>query len=114
MRPIREVANDDQRRPPETSEDFRYGRFSEALLQSPWRSLQPLVECEGSLIMNPSGLRWKKSTRSSDSANCVQVAFDGSTVQVRDSKAPSGPHLHVSRVAWVAFVSEIKANQIAA
>lgn len=88
--------------------------FSEALLKSAWCSLQPLVECEGSFIMNPAGLRWKKSTRSSDSANCVQVAFDESTVQVRDSKAPSGPHLRISRAAWVAFVSEIKANQIAA
>lgn len=36
---------------------------------------------------------WRKSTRSSDSNTCVEVAFAGPAVGIRDSKNPTGPIL---------------------
>ncbi|PZS11846.1 MAG: hypothetical protein DLM60_23520 [Pseudonocardiales bacterium] len=33
---------------------------------------------------------WRKSTRSTDVANCVEVAFASSVVALRDSKNPAG------------------------
>src|SRR5256885_1499939 len=34
---------------------------------------------------------WRKSTYSSDQANCVEIAFDGPTAAIRDSKSPNTP-----------------------
>jgi hypothetical protein len=36
---------------------------------------------------------WRKSTRSSDTATCVEVTFAGPAVGLRDSKNPTGPIL---------------------
>lgn len=43
--------------------------------------------------LDPAAARWRKSTRSSSSNTCVEVAFAGSTVGLRDSKNPAGPIL---------------------
>ena len=37
-----------------------------------------------------SAARWRKSSRSSESNTCVEIAFAGSTIGVRDSKNPTG------------------------
>ena len=37
-----------------------------------------------------SGARWRKSSRSTDKANCVEVAVAVGAVAVRDSKNPTG------------------------
>lgn len=58
-----------------------------------------------------SGARWHKSSRSSDVANCVEVAFTGPVVAVRDSKNPTGRVLAVSRPAWTSFTAALAAGE---
>ncbi|HEY7223335.1 MAG TPA: DUF397 domain-containing protein [Micromonosporaceae bacterium] len=66
--------------------------------------------------MDTKGLRvdlahavWRKSTRSGPfTDNCVEVAFVGDAIAVRDSKDPSGPVLVFTRGEWDAFVDGAK------
>jgi uncharacterized protein DUF397 len=49
--------------------------------------------------------QWRKSSFSTDQANCVEVAFDGPGVAVRDSKNTSGPVLVFPATTWAAFLT---------
>lgn len=52
-----------------------------------------------------SGAVWRKSSRSSASNQCVEVATNlPGIVGVRDSKDPDGPALAVDPAAFTAFV----------
>ncbi|MGF1425119.1 DUF397 domain-containing protein [Kitasatospora sp. LaBMicrA B282] len=49
---------------------------------------------------------WRKSSHSGGNGACVEVAVPlPATVAVRDSKDPSGPQLHFSPAAWLAFAA---------
>ncbi|MFE7799975.1 DUF397 domain-containing protein [Nocardia sp. NPDC057440] len=51
-----------------------------------------------------SGARWFKSSRSSGTQDCVEIAhLDRGMVGVRDSKNPTGPALVFTPSEWDAF-----------
>jgi hypothetical protein len=52
---------------------------------------------------------FRKSTKSSPNCdNCVEVAFVGEAIAVRDSKNPTGPALIFTSGEWDAFVGGAK------
>jgi hypothetical protein len=62
--------------------------------------------------MNLSHAKWRKSSRSGSSGNCVEVADNlPEVVAVRDSKNPGGPALTFTPAVWQAFVEGAKAGE---
>ncbi len=60
-------------------------------------------------MTNLTGARWRKSTRSGNGNNCVEVANNlPGVVGVRDSKDPTGPALVFGPEAWQAFVTHAR------
>jgi hypothetical protein len=56
-----------------------------------------------------SRAEWQKSSHSSQSGNCVEVARNlPGLVAVRDSKEPGGAKLVVSRELWLAFIRGLR------
>ncbi|WP_406014763.1 DUF397 domain-containing protein [Streptomyces sp. NBC_00984] len=56
----------------------------------------------------PAPARWRKSSYSNGTGGeCVEVADLHSTVDVRDSKQPRGPHISVRRSAWARFIASL-------
>ena len=52
--------------------------------------------------------RWRKSSRSLNDGNCIEVTFDRAHLFVRDSQDPHGWTLMFERQPWRSFVSSLK------
>jgi uncharacterized protein DUF397 len=57
-------------------------------------------------------LAWRKSSYSSDTINCVEVAPTPDAVAVRDSKDPDGPILWFGTDAWQRFVNAVRTDAL--
>ncbi|GIJ25604.1 hypothetical protein Vqi01_07660 [Micromonospora qiuiae] len=56
-----------------------------------------------------TGAVWRKSSRSNNGGECVEVADNlPGVVGLRDSKDPSGPVLTFSPAGWAAFLVGVK------
>lgn len=61
------------------------------------------------MTVDLSGAKWYKSTRSTATRECVEVAFlDDSMVGIRDSKDPGGPALAFTPGEWDAFTDTLR------
>jgi hypothetical protein len=73
----------------------------------------PWLDWRGPVSGARSGLRkFRKSSFSSDSFNCVEVATSATEVAVRDSKDPEGPVLSYGVGAWREFIGAIRAGTL--
>ena len=57
-----------------------------------------------------SRAEWPKSSYSSQSGNCVEVARNlPELVAIRDSKQPNGAKLVISQETWQVFIKNVRA-----
>lgn len=54
---------------------------------------------------------WRKSSRSTNYGNCVEMATAQSSVAARDSKNPDGGYLLLSPSAWTSFLDGIRGGR---
>ena len=57
------------------------------------------------------GVSWRRSGRCRSESTCVEVAFVGDRVLMRNSQAPDGPTASFSRAEWAAFVAAVKDDE---
>jgi len=68
-----------------------------------------IVDNKG-LQADTTAVEWRRRCDNS-SGNCLEVAFLGDGVMVRDSKDQGGPVLTFTRAEWDAFTAGIKGGE---
>ena len=60
-----------------------------------------------------TGAVWRKSTRSNNGGDCVEVADNlPDVVGLRDSKEPAGPALAFPPSSWAVFIQAVKSETL--
>ncbi|MGO9783957.1 MAG: DUF397 domain-containing protein [Streptosporangiaceae bacterium] len=59
-----------------------------------------------------SAVIWRKSRRSADQGNCVEVTASDTWVMVRDSRDRKGPILETSTVRWQELLRRVRNEDI--
>ncbi|ASU79676.1 DUF397 domain-containing protein [Actinopolyspora erythraea] len=54
---------------------------------------------------------WRKSSRSTNTDNCVEVGRLADGAAVRDTKDRTGGHITTTRAQWAAFITAVKTNR---
>lgn len=76
--------------------------------------MHPQVLVSEHLHMHPNSrdLRWRKSTASNPSGNCVELAeLDGGDIAVRHSRRPEGPTIVYTRAEIAAFILGVRGGE---
>jgi hypothetical protein len=60
-----------------------------------------------------SRARWRKSSYSGNTGNCVEVTITDTVVGIRDSKHPNGPVLRLTREQWHGFMAYLNRPDVA-
>ena len=57
--------------------------------------------------------QYRKSSYSDQVAECVEIATNiPTTIAIRDSKNPTGPHVRVRPTAWMVFQSSLTNGEL--
>jgi hypothetical protein len=73
--------------------------------------VQPQVARHPVLSLSMDEPIWRKSSKSYSDGHCVEVAWTGQRVLIRDSKDATGPKLEFSIKEWTSFVRDSKETQ---
>jgi hypothetical protein len=69
-----------------------------------------VIEAKG-LTVDLDSAQWRKSSLSGSCDNCVEVAFVGEAIAIRDSKDPNGPALVYTQAEWAAFLGGVRGGE---
>jgi hypothetical protein len=56
-------------------------------------------------------MKWRKSSYSNGTGECVELARGATSIQARDSKNPDGPRIAMSRRSLARLLGEVKRGE---